>query len=134
MQLLYYSSTADQDNDRLDAVVRKVIPAGRIEIFKGPDDLKERFRTPVEPDSVAIFLVSNRKELRDIQSLQGLLTEIYVILVLPDLNKATIKTAHHLLPRFLSRKDSDFADLKIVLGKMYVNSQNSQIGDISRGS
>ena len=31
--------------------------------------------------------------------------------------KGTIKIAHHLLPRFLSRKDSDFADLKIVLNK-----------------
>ena len=33
--------------------------------------------------------------------------------------KSTIELAHHLLPRFLSQKDSDFADLKIVLNKMY---------------
>jgi len=134
MQLLYYSSKVDQDNKRLDAAVHKVIPAGRIEIFKRLDDLKERLRTPVEPDSVAVFFVSNRKELLDMQSLRGLLTEIYVILVLPDLNKGTIKIAHHLLPRFFSRKDSDFADLKIVLNKMYVNSQHSHDGEISRGS
>jgi hypothetical protein len=29
------------------------------------------------------------------------------------------------LPRFLSQKDSDFADLKIVLNRMYINSQKS---------
>ncbi len=134
MQLLFYSSQVDQDSKRLDAAVHMVIPAGRIEIFKRLDDLKERLRAPVEPDSVAVFLVSNRRELQDLQSLQRLLTEIYVILVLPDLNKGTVKIAHHLLPRFLSRKDSDFADLKIVLNKMSVNSQHSQNGELFRGS
>jgi hypothetical protein len=134
MQLLFYSSTVDQDNKRLEAAVHKAVPAGRIEIFKSLDDLRERLRTPVEPDSVAVFLASSRKELQDIQSLRGLLTEIYVILVLPDLNKGTIKVAHHLLPRYLSQKGSDFADLKVVLHKMYANSRHSQNGEISRGS
>lgn len=134
MQLLYYSSTVDQDNKRLEAAVRKAVPPGRIEIFKRLDDLRERLRTPVEPDSVAVFLASSREELQDIQSLRGLLTEIYIILVLPDLSKGTIKVAHHLLPRYLSQKGSDFADLKTVLHKMYANSQHSQNGEISRGS
>jgi hypothetical protein len=134
MQLLFYSSTADQDNKRLQAAVHKAVPPGRIEIFKRLDDLRERLRTPVEPDSVAVFLASSRKELQDIQSLRGLLTEVYIILVLPDLNKGTIKIAHHLLPRYLSQKGSDFADLKVVLRKMYANSRHSHNGEISRGS
>ena len=57
--------------------------------------------------------------------LRGLLPEIYVVLVLPDRKKSTIKLAHRLLPRFLSQKESDFMDLKIVLNKMYINSQYS---------
>jgi hypothetical protein len=134
MQLLYYSSQVDQDHARLEAAVHRVIPEGRIETFNRLADFEERLRTPVEPDSVAVILISTQKELQDMQSLRGLLTEIYVILILPDLNKGTIKTAHHLLPRFLSRKDSDFADLKIVLNRMYVNSRHSHNGEISRGS
>ena len=134
MQLLFYSSKVDQDTKRLDAAVHKIIPASRIEIFKRLDDLRERLRAPVEPDSVAVLLFSNRKELQNMLSLQELLTEIYVVLVLPDLNKGTLKIAHCLLPRFLSRKDSNFADLKIVLNKMYVNSQHSHNGEILRGS
>ena len=134
MQLLYYSTSVDPDSKRLEAAVHRAVPAGRIEIFKKLDDLRERLRTPVEPDSVAVLLTSSRKELQDMQSLRGLLTEIYIILVLPDLNKGTIKVAHHLLPRYLSQKGSDFSDLKIVLHKMYANSQHSQNGEISRGS
>jgi hypothetical protein len=60
------------------------------------------------------------------RQLRRLLTEIYVVLVLPDLGKDTIKIAHQLLPRFLSQKDSDFADLKVVLSRMYANSQKSR--------
>ncbi len=134
MQLLYYSSSAGQDSERLEAAVHKAVPPGRIEIFKRLDDLRARLRTPVEPDSIAVFLASSLKELQDMQSLRGLLTEIYIILVLPDLKKGTVKVAHHLLPRYLSQKGSDFADLKIVLHKMYVNSQYSHNGQISRGS
>ena len=46
--------------------------------------------------------------------------------LIPDRKKGTIELAHLLLPRFLSQKESDFTDLKIVLNKMYLNSQNSQ--------
>ncbi len=125
MQLLLYSSRVDKNNRRLEAAVHKVIPKGRIEFFKRLDDFRKRLRTPVEPDSVAVLSASSREELQKLQLLRGLLAEIYVILVIPDRGKSTIELAHCLLPRFLSRKDSDFADLKIVLNRMYVNSQKS---------
>jgi hypothetical protein len=59
------------------------------------------------------------------QLLRRLLIEIYIVLVIPDRKKSTIKLAHLLLPRFLSLANSDFTDLKIVLDKMYINSQLS---------
>jgi len=80
---------------------------------------------PVEPDSVAVLMASDRDELQKMQLLRELLTEIYVVLVIPDRKKSTIELAHFLLPRFLSRKDGDFADLEIVITKMYINSQHS---------
>ena len=55
------------------------------------------------------------------QRFRELLTEIYIVLVIPDRKKTTIELAHLLLPRFLSQQASDFADLKIVLNKMYTN-------------
>jgi len=129
MQLLFYSSGDDQAEKRLEAVVHKVIPENKIELFKRLDDLRERLRMPVEPDSVAVLLASNRGELQQMQLLRRLLIEIYVILVLPDRKKSTIELAHRLLPRFLSRISSNFTDLKIVLNKMYMNSQHSQSPD-----
>ena len=125
MQLLFYSSGDDQNNERLEAAVHKVIPEGRIEHFKRLDDFRERLRMPIEPDSVTVLSASNREELQQMQLLRGLLTEIYVVLVIPDRKKSTIELAHLLLPRFLSQKESDFTDFKTVLNKMYINSQYS---------
>ena len=125
MQLLFYSSGDDQNEKRLEAAVHKVIPESKIELFKRLDDFRERLRMPTEPDSIAVLSASNREELQRMQLLRGLLTEIYVILVIPDRKKSTIELAHRLLPRFLSQKENDFTDLKIVLNKMYINSQYS---------
>jgi len=122
MQLLFYSSGDDRNKESLEAAVHAVIPAGKIERFKRLDDFGERLRKSIEPDSIAVLSASNRDELQRMQLLRGLLTEIYVILVIPDRKKSTIELAHLLLPRFLSQQESDFTDLKIVLKKMYKNS------------
>jgi len=125
MQLLLYSSGEGENTKRLVAAVHKVIPKGRIEFFKSLDDFSKRLRRPAEPDSVAVLSASSRKELSQMRTLRGLLPEIYVVLVIPDRKKSTIELAHHLLPRFLSQEDSDFAGLKMVLNRMYLNSQRS---------
>jgi len=121
MQLLLYSSGNNQNSRRLEAAVHKVIPAGKIELFKRLDDFGERLRRPIEPNSIAVLSASIREELQQMQRFRELLTEIYIVLVIPDRKKTTIELAHLLLPRFLSQQASDFADLKIVLNKMYTN-------------
>jgi hypothetical protein len=119
MQLLFYSSGDDQNNKRLEAAVYKVIPESKIELFKKLDDFKERLRRPIEPDSIAVLSASNQEELQQMQLLRGRLTEIYVVLVIPDRKKSTIELAHLLLPRFLSQKNDNFIDFSKVLNRMY---------------
>jgi hypothetical protein len=118
MQLLLYSDGEGEDSKRLKAAVSKVIPKDRIELFKSLMDLRERLRTPVEPNSIAVLSASNQEELRQMQLLRGLLPEIFVVLVIPDRKRTTIELAHLLLPRFLSRQGDDFEDLGKVLDKI----------------
>ena len=132
MQLLFYSSEDDPNSRRLEAAVCKVIPESQREIFKKLDDFRERLRRPVEPDSVAVLSASNRAELQQMRLIRGLLPEIYVVLIIPDRKKKTIELAHLLLPRFLSQKDEDFADLEVVLAKMYKNSKRTPDGELYR--
>jgi hypothetical protein len=119
MQLLFYSNGNGQNKKRLEAAVYRVIPESQAERFNRLDDFRERLRMPIEPDSIAVLLASDREELQQMQPLRGLLTEIYVVLVIPDRKKSTIGLAHLLLPRFLSQKKDSFIDLGKVLNKMY---------------
>jgi len=119
MQLFFYSSGDGQNNKRLETAVHRVIPESQIELFKRLDDFGERLRRPIEPDSIAVLSALNREELQQLQLLRGLLTEIYVVLVIPDRKKSTIRLAHLLLPRFLNHKKDNFIDLSQVLNKMY---------------
>lgn len=128
MQVLLFSNKDDLNNKRLEKVIVQLIPERQIERFKSLENFEQRLRRPVEPDSIAVLFAANRRELQRMQGIRGLLPEIYVILVIPDRAKRTIKLAHLLLPRFLSQKESDFADLKIVLNKMYLNSRSPQYG------
>lgn len=118
MQTLFFSSQVGDNFERLAAAVYQVIPNNRVESFDKMDDFEERLRRPVEPDSVTVLSASTLAELHQMQPLRGLLTEIYVILVIPNRRKSTIKLAHLLLPRFLSQKTDDFVDLGKVLAKI----------------
>jgi hypothetical protein len=118
MQLLFYSSGDDQNTKRLEAAVHKAIPKSQIELFKKLADFGERLRMPIEPDSIAVLSASNRKELQRMQPLRGRLTEIFVVLVIPDRKNSTIRLAHLLLARFLSQIGDNFRDLSKVLNKM----------------
>jgi len=128
MQLLYYSNGHDPAHRRLKAAIHRAVPESQIESFTKLEGFSQRIRKPIEPDSIAVLSASSRAELQQMQPLRGLLPEIYVVLVIPDRSKRTIELAHLLLPRFLSEKGSDFADLIIVLNKMYLNSQPSELG------
>lgn len=118
MQLFLYMSGDDQDTKRLGAAVHKAIAKDQMELFKRLDTFKERLRMPIEPDSIAVLLASSRAELQEMQPLRGLLTEVFVVLVIPDHKDSTIRLAHLLLPRFLSQIDDNFTDLGAVLKKM----------------
>jgi len=118
MQLLFYASRNDSDKKRLEKTVRNAVPGMMIERFTGLTELRERFRFIVEPDSLAVLLAADLEELLEMQMLRGLIPEIYVLLVIPDMHESTVKLAHLLLPRFLSPKTDSFTSLGKVLKKM----------------
>jgi len=118
MQLLFYSSKNDENENRLDAAIRSATPEGAMEHFTRLDDLRDRLRSIVDPDSIMVLAAVDREELLKIQAFRDMLTEIFVILVIPDREKGTIKLAHLLRPRFLSQINDDFSDLNQIVAKM----------------
>ena len=118
MQLLFYASRNDESENRLDAAIRSVSPEETIERFVTLEDFRERLRSIIEPNSIMVLAAVDREELLEMQAFRDMLTEIYIILVLPDREQDTIKLAHLLRPRFLSQTEDDFTDLSRIVAKM----------------
>ncbi len=118
MQLLFYASKNDENENRLDAAIRSVAPGGTIERFVKLEDFRNRLHSIVEPNSIMVLAAVNREELLEMQAFRDMLTEIFIILVLPDRQESTIKLAHLLRPRFLSQVDDDFSDLNQIIAKI----------------
>ena len=118
MQLLFYASKNDENENRLDAAIRSATPEGTMEHFSRLDDLRDRLRSIVDPNSIMVLAAVDREELLEIQAFRDMLTEIFIILVLPDRQESTIQLAHLLRPRFLSQVDDDFTDLNQIVAKM----------------
>jgi hypothetical protein len=118
MQLLFYASENYENEKRLDAAIRSVAPGGTIERFVKLKDFRNRLRSIVEPNSIMVLAAVDREELLEMQAYRDMLTEIFIILVLPDRQESTIKLAHLLRPRFLSQVNDDFSELNQIIAKM----------------
>jgi hypothetical protein len=118
MQLLLYSSKQDKNESRLAEAIQAATPGKSIERFSSLADLRERLRSIVEPASIVVLVAADREELQDMQAFRDMLTEIFVILVIPDWQESTVKLAHILKPRFLSVIEDDFLDLSQIVAKI----------------
>lgn len=118
MNLLFYVSTTDEATNRLQKVVETVLPGENREIYRDIQSLSKRLREPPEGRRIAVLLASNRQDLSAFESIRNLLSDLPIILVLPDRKIDTITQGHTLRPRFLTYMDSDFVELAGVLLKM----------------
>ncbi len=118
MQILLYSSKQNNNESRLAAAIQASVPGKSIERFTSLADLRERLRSIVEPASIMVLVAADREELQDLQAFRDMLTEIYVILVIPDWQESTVKLAYILKPRFLNAIGDDFLDLSQIIAKI----------------
>jgi hypothetical protein len=127
MKLLVYTAKSDGVAQRLQQVIQEIVPKKNLEIYRTFNSLSYRLQQPMNGLKIAILLAGSGQDLTDFLSLQDLLSEVRIILILPDLQSATLAKAHNLCPRFLTYLDSSFEDLRAVLEKM-CDGQKSRCG------
>ncbi len=121
MKILFYSSVFSNQYERLIASVEDVIPAGALEAVCGVERLVARLNKSLQDVGVVVALTASHDELALIEEHRDLLSQVQVVLILPDAEKETITRGHRLFPRFCSFVDGDFQDMKAVLEKMVSN-------------
>jgi hypothetical protein len=125
MTLLIYSTKTDGAEERLLRVIELLLPEKELKFYRSIDDLSDVLRQPVFNPRIVILFASSRDELEDILSIRELLEDAKIILIVPDMDPATLARGHTLRPRFLSDCNGDFVDIAAVLSQMIKKSQHS---------
>ena len=96
-------------------------------MYRTFDSLSQKLSKPNNGIDIAVLAAADREELCQILTLGDLLSDIRIVLILPDKKPDTIPIAHTLGPRFLTYLNSDFEEIKSVLSRMLKNPYSRQI-------
>jgi hypothetical protein len=118
MKIFLYSKVGEQSGNILVKIIKTDLPEVEIVVYRTIDDLSQGLRQTIEDSGVAILLVSDQEDLKNILSIRYLFQDIRIILLLPNKATETVALAHQLRPRFLTHIHSDFTEITAVLKKM----------------
>ncbi len=127
MRVLYYWRRKHSEGKRFQQTVESLITFCENEIYHRIEDLKECLRQPLCDEIITVFLIADQSDQSDILSIQHLLRNNPIVLILPDHKETTISDGHKMHPRFVSYIDSDFSDVAAVLNKMIYSAKNEKI-------
>ena len=119
--MLLYVKGQDRAGKQLQEAVETVVPKDDMEICRTFDDLSGRLHQPRNGLEIAVLLAADSQDLSNLVSLQDVLEDFRIILIVPDSERDTISQAHTLRPRFLTYVKGNFEEVQMVLTKMIKN-------------
>lgn len=90
----------------------------QFEIYRTIGDLAQRLRCPERRPQIGVIAAPSRKDLSEVLSIQELLHNLRILLILPDSEYDTVTLGHLLKPRFLTDIEGDLGSLVEVLRKI----------------
>lgn len=117
-KLLFYSKLTTNYGKQLQLVIEDSISDRQIEICRTIASLSAWLRQPGLGLCVAVLLATDMEDLDGLYALRDLLSNLRIILILPDRQKTTIAKGHKFYPRFLTSVDNDFIEIGAVLHRL----------------
>jgi hypothetical protein len=121
MNLMLYIPATGEAQEWMHTVLERVPTKVSAELFRSIGSFSRRLRRPVEGLTIAVLVVGNKEDLANIILIRDLLSEIPIILILPDRAAENTAAGFGLVPRFLTYADGDKAEVGAVLAKMFAN-------------
>lgn len=126
MNIIIYATPTNHAGTRIIQVIEAASFQQNMEIFPSMEMLSNRLKKPLHSDIIGIFMPEDFEDLANLISIQPLLRNIRIILILPDREEETISAGHSLGPRYLSYSDCDLSDVAAVMDKIFSN--HCQVG------
>jgi hypothetical protein len=117
-KVILYAQEGDQFTNIFKEMITKLVLEANMEIYGTISDFSSRLHAPHRKCDIAVLLAFDGEDLKKILSVQPLLDNARIILVLPDREPETVRMGHSLHPRYLGFKDNSFNDVKSVLARM----------------
>lgn len=115
MKILFYADTGAADGDRLLQKIESQVPADVIQAYRSLDGFKQGLLRQKQKPKAVILFAADAAELKLLTSMGKLLTDVRILLVLPDRSQKTVAAGYRLWPRYISYADSDFGDVAAVV-------------------
>ena len=120
MKLLLYADETNRAGLRLQRILEIFEMDVDIKVCRTTDSLAYALLGPdiSYDETIAVLLAHSKKELQSLLSIRDLISDVRVIVVLPDRKDDTIKKGFRLYPRLVTYVDGDFVLVAAVLKKM----------------
>jgi hypothetical protein len=128
MHVLLFDTRANGAIERLQDLADEHECVERVELVQSVEGLNLRLRSPAAHPDLVVLAVNRKKELAELFALGELLSEIRLVLVLPDREPGTVAMAHRLRPRFVSYTDGDPSVLAAVVLKIVTGAEPAEVG------
>ena len=113
-----YFNENNRDGDRLEGILQELVPSEEIRAYRSVEDLSRSLRQPGHTFDIVVLVPATGPELLNLLRIRHLLTDLRIVLILPDRLGDTIARGHTLYPRYISYAHGEFSDVAAVLDKM----------------
>lgn len=118
MDLIFYSAAENGNENRVLTHLNKVVPAERIVICRTVEDLSLKLMRPLDEMLALVLLIAYEKDLTEILTLQEVLHNLRIILIISEAQRCPVDRVHALRPRFVAYADEDLAAVAVVLDRI----------------
>jgi hypothetical protein len=119
MNFAVYSGAKQACLRHFESVIEDMESTQEVCVYRDISELRRELHRPGKQLKLIVLYAADRNDLESILLLNDLLRDIRIVLILPDLDEATVSLAHRLHPRFLAPADTDKAELRTILGNLF---------------
>lgn len=119
MCILFYPKNLNLIGTRLRKIM--ISEGCSMEIYHIFEDLSLRLHKPKQYLDLMVFMPADIDELLALLLIRDKLTDISLVLILPDQSEDMTAIGHRLFPRFISYAKSDFSDVAGVINRILSN-------------
>ncbi len=108
MKLFFYATEKNGFGKHLEQAIGEIVPKENIEAYHSFANLSKRLYQPRDGLTIAVLAVAHRAELLDLLSLDDLLSDYHIILILPENGQDMALKAHRIAATIFDFRRQEF--------------------------